>query len=486
MNNKIKNENDLNIDIDNENEYQEQSNFIQEYKPTFKDKLHLFLYKINPINLLQEKHTSLIIKERENLLNKIDDNDFLSDDEFSEMAQEKQFLSLKNKAKQIDVAFKENNVLKIRDMYFAGDISYSDAYLSYYHSYNKMYDNWVAKKREEETKELNADTKITNNRREHNKNLGKNITKEDYHDLFNVIQSSYLLMLVNFKQLSIKCEIDTMLLLQIIDKKLMDYQCSDILRVYNENPKVTVLLEFIPFSDNSSIVRINAADDGIEVFHKLNNMLHNHKNQFIRFIKNNHKLISLLNEEYQIAEHQGSEQIENSFSKTQNENLAIATFTYVNNYNILLEETHRGVIVGVQDMRTILESIKEIDQIAIQKKNETVFKAPRRIVEEMKEQREIMEKSDNENKPTSYTLKVGENKRNYEIVSNIKTAEELLSLIRKKHLYVKLPQMSKKQLNKSNDKVYEPHISKKRREKIEQEKKFKIELANEDKVVNKK
>lgn len=475
-------------------------------KLSLTQKIQLFCHKLNPINKWQEEYTKLVIQEQ---YKRADDlNNVISEKEALQLYREQSVNETRITGQKIEKAFREKHHYQISDFSYNLDISKSHAYQTYYQCYNKMYNNWVQKKRKEENKKLTEDTKIAKNRREHNKNIGNAITYEDYQDLFNVIQSSYLLMLVNVKQLSIKCTLDTILLLQLVDNKMMDYIMPNLLKIHESIPTVDVILEFVVFHDNSVIVRISDAtihSDKKDTTTEVNNIfttirknLIDNGNHFKQFVKNNKQLIELLNEEYELAELSDEEKLENSMVKTRKENLAIATFTYINNYNILLEEMRRGVIVGVNDFRTILESIKHIETVAIQKTNETHFESEERLAKMIQEakNKEIettsessansganndsasIQSEENKSASSSYTLRVGGNTRNYEILTTINTNEELLTLIRKRRLYVKPIRVKAEKQNKYDDNG--KYISNKARKAQEKKEKLTVKLVNEE------
>lgn len=455
--------------------------------------------RMNVIRHLENRYHQLLQADQMALA---DEKSMMDESEFQSLLDDKYFAELHKQSIKIEKAFRENHHYNISDYSYIGDISQSQAYLNYYQCYNKMYNAWVLKKRKEENKTLTKDTKITSNRREHNKNIGKKITYEDYQELFNVIQSSYLLMLVNFKQISVKCTIDTMMLLQIVDNKMMDYILPTLLNINTAYPTTEVLLDFIIFHDNSCLVRIkNTVENEDNVFTSIRNNMIEHKDDFADFIYNNRKLIELLNEHYELDETPDQEMLENSMVKTRRENLAVATFTYMNNYNILLEEMRRGVLIGVNNLRAILESISNIQTVAIQKKNETYFASDERIlrmIEEQAKKAQADKENDNpdtsdktndvdeitEKRPTSYSVRIGENKANYELLNHINTPEELLMLIRKRRLYVK-PIRVKQNEKQSRIDENGHYISKKAQQKKAKKERLSIKLINEDQETQK-
>lgn len=350
--------------------------------------------------------------------------------------------------------------LTAKDVYYkGGDIVNSQAYIIYMSAYNNMYDKWVKEYKIKQSKKKDA-----------NQDVEKKITKTDYKDLFNLTQSAYLLILTSFKQVSVRCTIDTMLLLQLIDIKLLDYMLPNLLDIYEKHPRIKVLVEFVPCYDNSIVVRITGVDDGLECFKDIRTLMLNTADKFQHFIQSNHHLTEMF-----MQEMQSDNEIANTASQIQEENIKTATITYINNYNIILQELERGVFIGINDLRTLFNSMSDIESVSVQKAPQGYFHRQNHKLPEANEQDE----NGHNKMPAANSVQVGINSNNnFSMHTNIKTTDELLSLIRQKKLQIDVQSKIKWGKTKQSNIINNKYVSKNEQQKLNEAQKLKVKIVS--------
>lgn len=375
----------------------------------------------------------------------------------------------------------------------------SSAYLVYYHSYNNLYKKWVDQKRKEKAEELhkkNQSKPIQLNQPYINNGAKINITPQDFEQLFNISQKAYGMLLTSFFQISVQCILNTEFLINFINLKMQDYLMDFLLPIAEEHPQIPVLLEFIAFKDYSVVMRITAIEypdnyqnknnvnlGGKEIFDKITQSFKKDEEKFFQFLISNYKVLNANIKEFQelnISEYHVQKQenntLENSFADIKQEELNMASETYIRNRKLIMNELNQGVFICIDDIATIFKNIKFIFSTVIQKQPQYIGLSTGNISPFLKAQ-ELKNKTDNkldetikknQNKNIKNKRKSSRNSGNhglYNKINDIETNEQLFKLILQKNLLTDIQKHFKN--NQSEQQT-----------KQEQQNKFKINIIN--------